>query len=620
MKIANKNNNRLAIYVYQDNAGIVDQYALYFLKELKKCVSNLVVVVNGSVNNQGYEALKIIADTVLLRANEGYDISAYKYAVEYLGWEEIGKYDEHMFVNSSLFGPFYPFTEMFDTMNQRDIDFWGVTKFHECEYTFRGCKYDYTPEHIQSSFLVIRNSMATNLKYQEVWNELPILENYEDAIALFELPFTKESIEKGFVADVYIDTTDLDGYTRYPLMMMADELVVNRRCPILKQKSFSQWYYDILDESIGITSSIVLDYLKKSEIYDINMIWENILRKNNMSDIKNHLGLNTILPLDYAKPIEKKAKVDTKVALVMHLYYMDQLNDMIEYSKNMPLDTKLVLISPIQEVIDVLTEKCADSQDEYVIVKMPNRGRDVSALLVAAYPHIKDMDVVCFVHDKKSNYIKPYNNGVSFLYQCMHNLLATPEYVTNIINQFKENEKLGMLMPPNPIHGDYYQVISSEWAGNLENTIELAKRLNLRKNIIEPDKAPITPLGTMFWFRPKAMKTLFEYDWSYEDFPEEPNGTDATLLHAIERIYGIVCQNDGYYPAWVMSDFFANKYMNNLYFMLREVNLKMFESFRPRHMYDMINNFDNTVGKGYLLQQKDVHIRNLESEINRVSY
>lgn len=39
------------------------------------------------------------------------------------------QYDEIIFLNDSVFGPFYPFGEMFLKMEERkELDFWGVTK------------------------------------------------------------------------------------------------------------------------------------------------------------------------------------------------------------------------------------------------------------------------------------------------------------------------------------------------------------------------------------------------------------------------------------------------------------------------------------------------------------
>lgn len=88
----------------------------------------------------------------------------------------------------------------------------------------------------------------------------------------------------------------------------------------------------------------------------------------------------------------------------------------------------------------------------------------------------------------------------------------------------------------------------------------------------------------MFWFRPKALRPLFDHDWKYEDFPKEPNETDGTILHAIERLYGFTAQDQGYYTVWVMSDHFARIEITNLHFMLREYNMAVYNTI-GQHQY-----------------------------------
>ena len=67
------------------------------------------------------------------------------------------------------------------------------------------------------------------------------------------------------------------------------------------------------------------------------------------------------------------------------------------------------------------------------------------------------------------------------------------------------------------------------------------------------EKEPVAPLGSMFWVRTKALRVLFDHDWQYEEFPPEPIETDATVLHAIERIYPFCAQHEGYYPGlWLI--------------------------------------------------------------------
>ena len=53
--------------------------------------------------------------------------------------------------------------------------------------------------------------------------------------------------------------------------------------------------------------------------------------------------------------------------------------------------------------------------------------------------------------------------------------------------------------------------------------------------------------GSMFWVRTKALKGLFAHDWEYDEFPKEPIETDATVLHALERLYPFCVQNEGSY-------------------------------------------------------------------------
>jgi len=602
MIVDNSTATRVAIYVFHDKDGIVDNYVPVFLKELKRFTQFQLVVINGEVNKEGLQKLEAVADDILIRPNEGYDITGYLEGIRYITWDKIDRFDECIFVNSTLYGPIYPFDEMFSTMSERDLDFWGITKHHSVPWDcFGTCKYGYIPEHIQSSFLVIRKSMGRREEYKRVWDELPEIHSYSEAIGYFEVIFTKESIEKGFKSEVYVDTSDLEGYTRYPLLMMSSELVINRHCPVIKQKSFSQNYYDILTDTVGQATRDTYDFVKKNTEYDVNLIWQNGLRINNMDEMKTIMHLNYILPQDYRLTPAESSKA--KVALMMHIYYADLIDYCFSYAKSMPLGTDIYITTPVKETECELEKKKVELKEYNVeIIFIENRGRDVSSLLIGCAPYVFSYDYICYVHDKKTKQVEPYCNGDSFSYQCFENTLASREYVENVIKTFDENEKLGLLTPPVPSHGNFYGMIGSEWAGDYYLTLELMERLKINLNI-KPDKAPIAPLGTMFWFRPEALKKLFDYGWKYEDFPEEPNGYDGTILHAIERGYGFVTQAEGYYPAWGMTDKFASIEITNLYFMMREINKKIFPHYYTSNLYDVVSKFDD-----YVAHQKEIQL------------
>lgn len=56
----------------------------------------------------------------------------------------------------------------------------------------------------------------------------------------------------------------------------------------------------------------------------------------------------------------------------------------------------------------------------------------------------------------------------------------------------------------------------------------------------------IFPAGSMFWYKPDALKSLFLLNLTHDDFPKEPISESGTIMHAIERLFGIVAEYNGY--------------------------------------------------------------------------
>lgn len=570
------NINRLIIYFFYDKDGIVDRYVPYMLEDLNKNCSELFVVCNGKLTPKGRETFLAITPHLLVRENIGFDVWAYKAALEHYGWDRLAEFDEVVLMNFTMFGPVYPFKEMFDEMNQRNLDFWGITKHHGYPFDpFGTIPYGYIPEHIQSSFICVRHDMLNSLEFHDYWDKMPEVNSYGEAVGKHEAIFTKKFTDCGFKSDVYVNTDDLKEYTHYPLMIEAKELVKNRKCPVFKRKAFTNEYYEFLNCCLGEPTVELYGYLKEHSNYDLDMVWENLLRTDNLADIKNRMHLNYVLPRNHI--VRNKDNMSlTKVALFLHIYYEDQVEDCISYAKSMPADADIFITTgsvACKELIQKFVQKLPNNFIDVRVIE--NRGRDVSALLVAAAPNIYNYDLVCFAHDKKTTQFEPYTIGKSFSYKCFENVLGSSEYVENIIGKFEEESRLGMLMPPPPNHAAFYGIFGTEWGANYGITLKLAEKLKLKINCDE-SKEPIAPLGTMFWFRPDAIRPLIDYEWKYDDFPKEPNQNDGTILHGIERLYGFVTQAQGYYPAWCMHDKFAAIELTNYHFMLREYSMAVY--------------------------------------------
>ncbi len=578
--ILNDTVKRLGIYFFYDQDGIVDDYVTYLLDDLIKSMQDMVVVCNGFLNADGRKVFNKYTKDIIVRENKGLDVWAYKTALDYIGWERLQEYDEIILLNATIMGPIYPFAEMFQKMDKRDLDFWGITKYGKEEFDPFGCNpYGYIPEHIQSHFMVYRRTLINSQEFQSYWNNIPEINSYKESVGMHESYFTKYFADKGFKWDVYVNTDDYEGQTTYPLIFYPKELIEQKSCPIFKRRSFFQDYDYVVTNSVGQSTQELYNYLNEFTTYDVHMIWQNVLRTCNQADIARNMHLNYVLSTKVQNTARITKILQTKkIALVMHLYFVDLLEESLKWASAIPEITDVYITTNTDEkkkaIEKVFSRLHCNKLDVRVI---ENRGRDVSSLLVGVKDVIQQYDYVCFVHDKKTAQLKPGSVGEGFAYKCFKNTLYNQVYVNNIIELFDSNPDLGMLSAPIPNHGDFFPTLGNEWTTNYLNTKKLADKLGVKISIDEK-KEPIAPLGTMFWFRPKAMKLLYDYDWKYEDFPPEPNSVDGSLLHAVERVYPFVVQQEGYYPAVVMADEYARIELTNLNYYARTYNRILIEN------------------------------------------
>ena len=563
--------NRLGIFVFYDKDGIADEYNFYFIEELKKQVSRLLVICNGDVEEEAGKRFSGIADEVMMRGNEGFDITAYHLGLKKYGYNRDGKFDEVIICNSTMFGPVYPFREMFEKMAVRDLDFWGITNFHEVPFDpFGTVKYGMLPKHVQSFFMVFRKSLTMSPEFQKYWEDMPQITSYEQAIGYHEAIFTKEFADKGFQWAVYADSEELEGYTYDPLRDFPRLMIEEKCCPVIKRRSFFHEYGEALSRSGGEGTREAMEYIEKLTDYDTSMIWKNILRLQNMADVKKRMHLNYVLPTGIRLNKEEKK---LKTALVIHIYYEELAAMCAEYAANVPENVDIYVTVPDEKKLENAKNAFAGVKNHTIDYRIVgNIGRDVAPFLVGCKDLIDKYDLIAKVHDKKVYQVVPMSIGDSWGHMCFENMLKNTTYIDNVIATFEANPFLGLLTPPVPVHGPYYPTTGKgEWGDNFKVAKELAEKLGLKVDM-NPEKEPVAPLGSMFWVRTKALKGLFDYGWEYTDFPPEPIETDATVLHAIERIYPFCVQNEGYYAGWLMADSYAGIQLTNWRFMNDEMS------------------------------------------------
>ncbi len=223
---------------------------------------------------------------------------------------------------------------------------------------------------------------------------------------------------------------------------------------------------------------------------------------------------------------------ELRTALHIHAHYTDALGTVLNHlSTN---ETRPALyVSVTNEKGKAEARAALDGYaGEATVRLLPNVGRDIgpfltglSAELVACY------DIVGHVHTKKSLSLTNdalVRNWTSFLFENVLGGNIGGAMLDRVLNAFAADAKLGVVFPSDP------HLIS--WSRNREPAERLAASMELSPL---PDSFDF-PVGTMFWMRSTALRPFAELKLDWTDYPSEPVAYDGTLLHALERLFGVV--------------------------------------------------------------------------------
>ena len=562
---------RLAVYCFYDKDGVVDDYVVFFLKALRKTTSKICCVANGKLTDSGRKALMEYTDELTERENIGFDAWAYASFVN-SRIDEIRQYDELVFCNNSFFGPLYPLQNVFSEMDSRSekSDFWGMTIHPKMNYVIdKSQKLNYVNEHVQSYFIVFTNKVLLSSVFADFFRKLPKINTFLEAVCLYELELTHVLSDAGFTYSSFVDLEGLP--IANCTVLYPDTLVMDKKCPFVKRKVFFAPYENFFAAGRGQNSRKCLEYIKNNTDYDVDLIWQHILRTQKMSVLRQNLNLNYILSSTMSGKLINQSR---KVAILCYVYYPDDVEELLSYARNAEGIADLYFVSSRNDTLEV-ARKClfGAAFSSVSFLKKTNKGRDVGTYLIDCASLFDSYDYVCFVHDKKSPHRENHSVTRDFSRVCLESLLASREYIINLLNAFETHPKFGVAVIPPLNFGPFYKSDYFEHPGNHQHLLDLMKTLHLD---VPYDKNPVAPYGDMFWCRTAAMKKLFSKHWTYDDLPGEPIPPDGTILHAFERIHPYIAQASGFYTAWVHPECSAATYMNNIYHIDRTLNEALF--------------------------------------------
>lgn len=542
--------NRVGVAFFYDDYGIVDEYMFHLVEKMAEFTTRMIFISNGPVEEKYQKRIRNCGWELIIRDNIGFDVWAYKTAIEHIGYDSLGGYDELLLFNHTFYGPIYPFSEMFAEMDSRKCDFWGITAHKEMvpnPFTEEGI----LPRHLNSHFFAVRKTMLNSNYFRDYWVNMPMINSYVDSVLTHESRFTTHFEALGYLCSVYDDENQYG--SKYPCFINVDESL-ERRNPILKRRIF--FHDSIFIEANAIDLPRALRIMRETSKYDEGMIWQNILRSSDLRTLNTNAALTSVFPDKRLKEIGRKNI--KRIAVCAHVYYTEMVCELMDIAINIKEGFDFIATTDTIEKkseIERIVSRYDCVRNTIVIVLEINRGRDMSALFIACRELFinDDYDLVCRLHTKKSPQVETSRSNI-FKRHLYENLLNSEGYVDNVIDMFEEKPWVGLAVPP-AVHISYH-TLGLGWFTNKSRAIEIAEELDLRVKLDEA--TPIAPYGTMFWFRPKALRKLFQRKWTWDEFNAEPNHVDGGLAHVLERLIGYTAQDAGYITEQIMAEISAS--------------------------------------------------------------
>ena len=222
-----------------------------------------------------------------------------------------------------------------------------------------------------------------------------------------------------------------------------------------------------------------------------------------------------------------------RAAIHLHVFYPDQLAGIAERLKLNASAPDLFISATSEHAAAQTREALSGYRGRIVDVEVtPNLGRDIGPLLTQFGAALSaSYDIIGHLHTKKSallenpSFEEAWN---TFLLENMVGGKRGGSMLDLILASMASDPAIGIVFPDDP------HVLS--WTGNRSHAEALAARMKCGEL---PEQFNF-PIGAMFWTRSAVLKRFVELELTWGDYEPEPLPVDGMMVHAIERLFGVV--------------------------------------------------------------------------------
>lgn len=222
-----------------------------------------------------------------------------------------------------------------------------------------------------------------------------------------------------------------------------------------------------------------------------------------------------------------------RIAVVLHLFDPSLWPEMQEAIERIPYNFDL-FVTLVKGYSDCIESEISNAYPFSHILTVANHGRDIGPFFLLLESGILyKYDLVCKLHGKKS----PHRaDGQQWRQELIKGVLGSPDLIERVVRAFDSDPDIGIVVAA----GNIYQG-AEHWISNCQILSELLPRIGISTDVLNRS----FPGGSIFWIRSLLLRSFAGLDIRFEDFDPEPLATDGALAHAIERIFGLVCEDAG---------------------------------------------------------------------------
>lgn len=228
-----------------------------------------------------------------------------------------------------------------------------------------------------------------------------------------------------------------------------------------------------------------------------------------------------------------------KIAVCIHLYHIDMLDDIRNYLNNLQREYDL-FISLHKNYPQSFLHNLKKTNPKTELIFVENKGMDIGAFLQVYKQLDSSYDLILKIHTKKglgsetnpSHHLRRHGvesateRGKKWFHGLMQGVLGSPQQVENIITKFQTDNNCGMI-------GSKF---NTNYEINKPNMKQVFSWMKLDMDLTNHKFVG----GTIFWVRNEIFKKHLNENVIDKILKNSPEGyvQEPSINHAMERIFG----------------------------------------------------------------------------------